>query len=281
MHSDGAHTGTRRSGWRRVMMSFVLIVASVYGLLVLAGLFLADRLMFLPQPSSYADDARIVKLTSADGATLSARLDRNPAATFTILFSHGNAEDMGQLDELFDGFKRLGFSVAAYDYSGYGTSSGRPTARGAVANIEAVYDYLTRSAGIAPERIIVWGRSVGSGPSAHLAATRKVGGLVLESGFVSAFRVMTRIRLLPFDKFDNLRAVVALTRPLLVIHGTEDEIIPFWHGRALYERASVPKMHLWVERAGHNDLAWVAGPAYGETARAFAAMIGKETHENK
>lgn len=262
-------------------MSLVVILASVYGLLVLAGLFLSDRMMFLPQPSSYVDDARIIKVPSADGATLSVRLAVNPAATYTVLFSHGNAEDMGQLGDLFDGFRTQGFSVAAYDYSGYGTSSGRPTAAGALANIEAVYDYLTRVAGIPPERIVVWGRSVGSGPSAHLAATRKVGGLVLESGFVSAFRVMTRIRLLPFDTFDNLRAVASLACPLLVIHGTNDEIIPFWHGRALYEAATSPKMHLWVERAGHNDLAWVAGPAYWEAARTFAAMIGKESHENK
>ena len=171
---------------------------------------------------------------------------------YTILFSHGNAEDLGDLSGHLEQFRQHGFSAIAYDYSGYGTSSGKPTERAARLNVEAVYDYLVTKRGIAPDRIIIWGRSIGSGPSVHLAANRPAAGLVIECGFVSAFRVLTRVRLLPFDRFDNLRALERVTCPVLIIHGTDDEIIPFWHGQRLFDTAREPKSRLWVERAGHK-----------------------------
>jgi hypothetical protein len=172
-----------------------------------------------------------------------------------------------------DEFRRYGFAVMSYDYSGYGTSSGKPSERAALANIEAVYDYLVAKRGVAPDRIIVWGRSIGSGPSVHRAATRKVGGLVIESGFTSAFRVMTRIRLMPFDRFDNLKGLERVSCPVLVIHGREDEIISFRHGEQLFDKAPQPKMQFWVDRAGHNDLSMVAGSTYWDTALRFEHLL--------
>jgi fermentation-respiration switch protein FrsA (DUF1100 family) len=258
---------------KRLMGSILFILAVVYGILILAGLFLSDSMMFLPGASSYRDSTDIIKLTLADGSQISARLFENPSARYTIIFSHGNAEDMGDLSGFMEEFRQNGFSVMAYDYSGYGTSDGKPSEQAALSNIEVVYDYLTTKRGVAPERIIAWGRSIGSGPSVHLAATRKVGGLVIESGFTSAFCVMTRIRLLPFDKFDNLRGLEHITCPVLVIHGREDEIIPFRHGEQLYDAARQPKMNFWVDRAGHNDLSMVAGRAYWDTAHRFELLL--------
>lgn len=258
-----------------MIKSALLIVGAVYGTLLLIGLILSDSIMFQPQPSSYADSTDIIKLNSADGSVISARFLDNPAADYTIIFSHGNAEDMGNLLSLMEQFRQQGFSLITYDYSGYGTSSGRPSEQAVFSNIEAVYDYLINKRGVRPERIIAWGRSIGSGPSVNLAATRKVGGLVLESAFTSAFRVMTHIKLLPFDRFDNLRALKLVSCPVLVLHGVEDEIIPFWHGRKLYEAVGGIKEYLWVEGAGHNDLPAVAGARYWDIAHRFEAILGK------
>jgi fermentation-respiration switch protein FrsA (DUF1100 family) len=263
----------KRPPWKRLMLSALTILATVYAVLLLVGLFLSDAMIFLPRPSSYSDTPETVKLASADGSTVSARLLENKQARYTILFSHGNAEDLGDIAGHLEEFGRHGFSVMAYDYNGYGTSSGIPSERAARLNAEAAYDYLVLQKGITPDRIIIWGRSVGSGPSVHLAATRTVGGLVVESGFTSAFRVVTRIRLLPFDRFDNLRDLGLVTCPVLVIHGRSDEIIPFRHGLQLFEKAPAPKMQLWVERAGHNNLVDVAGPAYWETAQRFVQIL--------
>ena len=277
IHDDlSATTNRPPSQWKRLMVSTLLILATVYGLMVLAGLFLADSMMFLPGPSSYRDGPDIIKLPPSDGSSISARMLENSSARYTIIFSHGNAEDLGDVSWFLDEFKRHGFAVISYDYNGYGTSHGKPSARAALANIEAVYDYLVTKRGVAPERIVVWGRSIGSGPSVHLAATHKVGGLVIESGFTSAFRVLTRIRLLPFDRFDNLRIIDRINCPVLLIHGQKDEIISFWHGQRLFDAAQQPKMQFWVERAGHNDLSMVAGDAYWEAAQRFELLLGRK-----
>ncbi|CAH2031087.1 alpha/beta hydrolase [Trichlorobacter ammonificans] len=255
------------------MMSLVFVISTVYLALTGAGLLLSESMIFLPGPSSYVDSSEIIKLPLADGSRISARLFENEAARYTVLYSHGNAEDIGDLAGLFAEFTRQGFSILAYDYHGYGTSSGRPSEQGAYRAIEAAYDYLVTVKRVAPERIILWGRSVGSGPSVRLAATRAVGGLVIESGFTSAFRVVTRIRLLPFDRFDNLWLLPQVSCPVLVMHGQADEIIPPRHGRELYAMAPGKKVSLWVDGAGHNNLYAVAGEHYWQAVRQFVRLL--------
>ena len=111
-------------------------------------------------------------------------------------------------------------------------------------DVEAAYAYLVNELGVAPQRIIVLGRSVGSGPATYLASRKPVGALLLESPFVSAFRVVTGIPILPFDKFNNLSRIGQVHCPALVVHGTADRVVAFWHGRKLYEAANEPKLHL-------------------------------------
>jgi pimeloyl-ACP methyl ester carboxylesterase len=98
-----------------------------------------------------------------------------------VLYSHGNAEDLGDLDRLMAPFTQLGLGVVAYDYQGYGTSEGTPTEAHLEDDILAAYRYVTETRGVAPSRVIVYGRSIGRGPSVWLASTHEVGALVLES----------------------------------------------------------------------------------------------------
>jgi fermentation-respiration switch protein FrsA (DUF1100 family) len=137
----------------------------------------------------------------------------------------------------------------------------------------AVYRHAVETLKVPPSRIVLYGRSVGSGPASDLAARVPVGGLVLESAFVSAFRVLTKVPLLPFDRFHNLHHVRQVRAPILVIHGTDDEVIPVSHGRRLYEAAREPKQALWVEGAHHNDVPIVAGPRYWSTLAAFGRRV--------
>ncbi|MFA5057941.1 MAG: alpha/beta hydrolase, partial [Opitutaceae bacterium] len=157
---------------------------------------------------------------------------------------------------------RLGVSVVAWDYRGYGRSGGRPGEPAVLRDAHTVLAYVTGALGVPPEHIILYGRSLGGGPAVELAASRRVGGLVLHSAFTSAFRVMTHVRLLPFDKFIVLEKLPRVTCPVLVIQGTADEVIPFRHGLQLYAAAPEPKRHLWIEGAGHNDLIETAGGEY-------------------
>jgi abhydrolase domain-containing protein 17 len=139
--------------------------------------------------------------------------------------------------------------------------------------MESVYQHAVHTLGVPPSRLVLYGRSLGSGPATDLAARLPSGGLVLESAFTSAFVVMTRVPLLPFDRFPNLRLIRQVRVPVLVMHGTDDTTIPVSHGRRLYEAASEPKQALWVEGADHNDLTVVAGQRYWNALAEFAQQV--------
>lgn len=262
--------------FKRQVKRLAILLTGAYAVLAALVGCCADRLMFFPHDSSYADSGEIIKLTASDGVTISARHFANPSAKYTILHSHGNGEDMGDLAFIYTQIRDAGFNVLAYDYHGYGTSGGRASESAAYADIDAAYEYLTDKLQVPPERIIVLGRSIGGGPSVDLAARKPVGGLILESSFVSAFRVVTRIPLLLWDKFENLKKLPSVKCPILVIHGENDRIVSTWHGKRLYEAAPGKKQCLWVEAAGHNDLFDVAAERYGQALRDFAALVEKE-----
>ncbi|HEX6280174.1 MAG TPA: alpha/beta hydrolase, partial [Pyrinomonadaceae bacterium] len=168
-----------------------------------------------------------------------------------------------------------GFAVLAYDYRGYGTSAGAPSEEKSYEDIDAAYRYLTEELRVLPGKIILHGRSLGGGPSTDLAARRPVGGLILESTFTTAFRTVTRYQLVPFDKFRNLDKLALSKCPVLVIHGKDDRTIGFHHGEALFDSAPGMKYSLWVDNAGHNDLADVAGESYLNAIRDFSQELNR------
>ena len=258
--------------WLRVGRSLLLVGLVVYGYLLWLGWFQSERMIFLPRPASYRDGDAILKLTTSDGLQISAVYLPNPAAAYTLLYSHGNAEDLGDILPRLVHLQQAGFAVLAYDYRGYGTSEGIPSEAGAYKDIEAAYTYLVAQ-GILPEQILVYGRSVGGGPSVYLAAQKPVGGVILESTFVTAFRVLTRIPLLPFDRFDNLSRIAKIDCPLLILHGTQDRLIPFWHAEALYQAARDPKRLVPIEGADHNNLLQVARERYVTILHQFVAEL--------
>ncbi|HTK95532.1 MAG TPA: alpha/beta hydrolase [Terriglobales bacterium] len=258
---------------RRVLRVTLYFIVGCYLVLAFVAAFLSDRMIFYPQPSSYTDDASITKLRTAGGKTISARYLPNPQATFTILYSHGNAEDIGDLAPLLQQLHDAAFAVMSYDYEGYGTSEGVPGEKATYQDIDAAYAFLTQQQHVLPARIIVFGRSVGNGPAIDLASREPVGGLIVQSGFTSAFRVLTRVPLLPFDKFRNLDKIKRVRCPVLVMHGLRDGVIPPWHGRQLYAAAPQPKWAVWAPSAGHNDFEWEAREQYLPAIHAFVARL--------
>ncbi|TVQ57416.1 MAG: alpha/beta hydrolase [Spirulina sp. DLM2.Bin59] len=268
-----------REQWRRLLigeLSWARLGRSllfIYAFFALYVFFMADRMIFVPQPASYGPGTDLIPIATPQSQLIQAIHRPNPDATHTILYSHGNAEDLGDIAPILDILYNAGFSVFAYDYRGYGRSEGRPSEANAYEDIEAAYQYLVTVAQIPPSEIILLGRSVGGGPSVDLATRHPVGGLILESTFTQAFRTVVPFPLLPFDKFRNIAKIGEVNAPILIIHGTADEAIPFSHGQQLYAAAPEPKRSLWVEGAGHNDLVWVAGETYGETLQAFSQSL--------
>jgi hypothetical protein len=257
------------SGLLRVLLSLVLVYAGVAAW----AWFYSDRMIFLPPPPGYRDTPEVLKVPTREGEHIAAMYLANPGATYTLLLSHGNGEDLGSVLPLLPGLANLGFSVFAYDYRGYGLSDGSPSERHVYADIDASYDYLTGKLGVAPDTIVAYGRSLGAGAAVDLAARRPVGGVILESPFLTAFRVMTRVPLFPFDKFRNVDKIGRVRCPLLILHGEADEIVPFWHGRELFDKAPGPKTFVAIPDAHHNDLMWVAGARYGQALRDFEASL--------
>jgi len=256
----------------------LLVVALVgYGVVALVGLLFAERLIFQPPRSTYAPaDLDFIRAPVGDGASVAVLHLPSDTAHYTILYSHGNAEDLGHVLPLLRSLRELGFGVVAYDYRGYGQSTaGPPTARKAVEDAEAVYRFAVRELGIRSDRLILFGSSVGSGPTLELAVRHDAAGVILQSAFTSTYRVITRIPMLPFDRFPNLMRVRELQRPLLVIHGTRDRIVAAWHGRRLFAEAAEPKQALWVDGAGHNDVPIVAGDMYAQALARFVDVLGR------
>lgn len=255
-------------------------VIFVYVAIGFWGYFFSHSLIFQPQAATYADQDpifkdRLLKLTSANGVQISAVYLPNPQANYTILYSHGNAEDLGDMLPVLEDIQKMGFAVFSYDYQGYGTSGGQPTVSRSYQDIDAAYAYLTEQLGLSPNQIIVYGRSVGGGPSVDLAHRQPVAGLILESTFVSAFRALTQVPIYPFDRFENLTKLKQVNGPILVMHGTEDRVVRFWHGQALFAAAKEPKRFLWVEGAGHNEVMWVAGDRYSQALQEFQQLINQ------
>lgn len=230
-------------------------------------------MIFFPRASSYQDTKDIIKLRIADGTVISALYLPHDSARFVLLYSHGNGEDIGDDMEYLRELRGAGFSVFAYDYPGYGLSSGKPSEKTVYQAINAAYAYLIDSLKVPSGRIIAFGHSLGGAAACDLAARQPVAALVMESSFVTAFRVMTRIPLLPFDKFKNIDKIKRVQWPVLLIHGANDRTIPLWHGQALFNAANQPKQLVPIRNGGHNDLLQIAGSGYYEILRDFTDSL--------
>ena len=255
------------------LLPIVFSLAFIYAAVAAWVWLSSDRMIFLPPPPSYGETPEVLKLPTADGERIAAVYLPNPAARYTVIFSHGNGEDLGSVRPLLPYLRDLGFGVLAYDYRGYGLSTGRPSERGVYADIDAAHDYVTGELRVPAERIILYGRSLGAGAAVDLAARKSLGGLVLESPFLTAFRVMTRVPLFPFDKFRNVDKIGVVRCPVLIMHGEADEIVPLWHGRQLFDRAPGPKAFVSIPGAHHNDFMGVAGARFAATLRDFEALL--------
>eukprot|EP00554_Chaetoceros_debilis_P003144 CAMPEP_0194089890 /NCGR_PEP_ID=MMETSP0149-20130528/36637_1 /TAXON_ID=122233 /ORGANISM="Chaetoceros debilis, Strain MM31A-1" /LENGTH=690 /DNA_ID=CAMNT_0038773977 /DNA_START=340 /DNA_END=2412 /DNA_ORIENTATION=+ len=187
-------------------------------------------------------------------------------AKITLLYSHGNAEDLGMMYRRMKELARvLCVNVLAYDYSGYGLSQPRnskPTEALCYRNIEAAYGYLTNVLKIPPSQIVLYGRSLGSGPSCHLAKKtadegNSVAGLILHSPFLSIYRIVLDVKSkFVGDMFQSFNLAKDVRCPVLVIHGREDAVVPFWHGDELL-RSFQPEYRaqpFFVPEMGHNNI---------------------------
>ncbi|NWK56238.1 alpha/beta hydrolase [Verrucomicrobiaceae bacterium N1E253] len=241
--------------WKRPFKSILFI----YLALMLFAFGCSNRLIYQPPAPGYTEEGpNIHSIQSEKGKKIG--LCYYPAAPGmpTLLWSHGNAEDIGYLHYRFLDFQAHGYGILAYDYPGYGISEGSPDEDGCYAACEKAWSYLTQKLKVPASETIIYGQSVGSGPACWLASRHDAAGLVLVTPFTSAFRTVTRIPVFPGDQYPNIKRIPEIKTPLLVIHGDKDQIVAQWHGKKLYEKHPGPKQFLDVPGAGHNNLYQVA-----------------------
>jgi abhydrolase domain-containing protein 17 len=255
----------------------ILAIALVVGyfLLVMSACTMVDRALYYPNYASRRAPTEVRKVQTAEGDEIALLHLPNPSARFTLWFFHGNAEALGDLEPLLIALRDRGFAVFAFDYPGYGVSTGKPSETSLYAAARAARKYLREELKVPAERTLIYGRSLGGGPAVQMAIEEAPAGLILQSAFVSVFRVMTRWRLLPFDQFENLSKLPRVKCPVLVMHGERDEVIPFRHGEALFAAAKEPKRAFWVPEARHNDFLLVAGARYWDALREFNELCAK------
>jgi fermentation-respiration switch protein FrsA (DUF1100 family) len=192
-----------------------------------------------------------------------------------VLFFHGNA---GNISHRLDNIRLLlkeRLQVFILSYRGYGESSGRPSEKGLYKDGLAAYDFLVNQKHVRPEKIVLFGRSLGASVATEVALNRKVRCLVIESAFTSTKDMAKTIWLFKPIAFispahyNNLKRIGHIHVPKLVVHGENDEIVPFKMGQELYDAASGPKYLYTIKGAGHNDTYLVGGKKYFETLARF------------
>ena len=229
----------------------------------------------------YARSAREVFLEAADGDRVHALYWPAEPGRPTVLFLHGNAQSVFEWALVREDIAAMDCGLLLLDYPGYGKSTGRPTEASLYAAGRAALAWLARE-GVPPARTIVFGKSLGGGVAGEIARDADLAGVVLESTFRSIPSVLSR--LLPMipasavfkgERYDTAAKIGRFRAPVLVVHGTRDDLIPVEEGKALYDLAREPKQLYLVPGAGHNDVAMVAGAEYGRTLRKWLDGIGK------
>ncbi|KAL5726471.1 hypothetical protein ACHQM5_009556 [Ranunculus cassubicifolius] len=223
----------------------------------------------------------VLKLQTRRGNEIVAVHLKHPKASSTILYSHGNAADLGQMFELFVELSlRLRVNLMGYDYSGYGQSTGKPSEYNTYADIEAAYKCLKDQYGVKDEELILYGQSVGSGPTLDLASRLpNLRAVVLHSPILSGLRVLYPTkRTYWFDIYKNIDKICTVTCPVLVIHGTADEVVNCTHGKQLWELSKEKYEPLWVNGGGHCNLELY--PEYIRHMKKFVSTIGKSKPRN-
>jgi len=259
-----------------------LLVSVVLGLTLLNVIFYLRQssMVFHPDPriTSVPEDWGMrytpVSLNTEDGVRISGWYIPAAGAQRTVLFFHGNAGNISHRRTSIALFNKLGLNVFIIDYRGYGGSEGRPNETGLYYDGLAAWRYLTEDRAEAPENIVLFGRSLGGAVAAHIAMQKSAGATILESTFSSAAamgRVVMPLLapvLLMRYRFDTLAKVRSICSPLMVIHSSGDDIIPFQQGREIYQAAREPKVFL--ELTGDHNSGVIQNMAvYTEELRKF------------
>ncbi len=262
-----------------ILFYAVVALAAVYLLAYLVLRAMGERIAFPAPRASYVfkPDEGFVWLKAAGGVRLAALWLPCAEAQYTLLYSHGNGEDLGEIRPRLEEFCKRGFNVLAYEYPGYGRSEGRPSVDGLYAAADAAWEYLTWEKGVLPNDIAVMGYSMGGAAACHLASTYRPRALILMGAFATALHAIVPKNIFPWVRMlDNERRIARAHCPVYMLHGTRDRVVPFRNGKRLYAAAGQPKYFARVRGAGHYSIPDKAPDRYWDGITHFIRTLQAE-----
>ncbi|WP_147819664.1 alpha/beta hydrolase [Salidesulfovibrio onnuriiensis] len=273
-----------------IVLKIMLLLLALGYLLLSACVFFSQKgMVYYPvrelvaAPSDIGLDYEEVRFENELGTRLHGWWLPHDRARFTLLFCHGNGGNVSHRLETLRIFHDLGLSVFLFDYSGYGLSGGTPSEKATRADARAAWRWLVARQGISPDRVVVFGRSLGGGVASALAGEllaegRQPVGLILESTFTSLVDMGKRlypwlpVRQLARFRYESVRHLDGVRVPALVIHSPQDDVVPFALGRSLYEGYQGPKWFL--EISGNHNVGYLdSGSVYTEGLERFLARL--------
>jgi len=241
-------------------------------------------MIFFPQkeldetPAAWGLEYEEISLLTADNVKLHGWYLPDPGSRKALLFFHGNAGNISHRGSSVEIFHRLGMNVLIFDYRGFGTSQGEPDESGLYEDARAAWRFLQEEKGFDSKDIILFGRSLGGAVASKLASEVHPAGLILESSFSSArdmadaiMPLISRVVFLRFN-LNTLNIIDRIRCPLLVLHGPQDEVIPFRQGEKIFKAAREPKTFVTLQ-GGHNGGYLLSQPAYEQALEAFIRTI--------
>jgi fermentation-respiration switch protein FrsA (DUF1100 family) len=272
------------------VIKIIVVALGVIAVLAVMVRAIESRFAFFPSPgeTTTPDDFGIpyerVSLSAAGDVALRGWLMPHASPRARILYFHGNGGNLSVWAPILAGIHRRGYAVHAFDYRGYGASTGRPSEQGLYRDVEAAVKWASEAeapgpAGAARVPLIYWGRSLGATMSAYAATRRPPDGLILESGFADARSLlrnsppMAVLSLFSSYRFPTAGWLESVRSPVLVLHGDDDRVIPFAAGRALFDRIAGPKQFVTIKGGDHNDVAPPDPKAYWAAIDAFIAAL--------
>jgi uncharacterized protein len=275
---------------RTRLMKLLLTILIAYAVALVAIRLFESHLIFFPNyPSRLEGDwhprtlsVQDVYLTSSDGTKLHAWWIPSDQAKFTFLAFHGNASNIANRAATYEFLRDTPVNVFALEYRGYGHSEGAPSESGLYKDADAAYQYLVTTKSIDPRTIISYGQSLGTAVAANLAAHRPVAAVILEAPFPSAsalarklFWFLPGIELLVRGQLNTTANLNKSSAPLLIVHCTQDPVIPYQFGQAVYNAAPESKQFLSVEGLCHEESSLIAPAKYRATLQSFLTTIDR------
>jgi len=266
----------------RKFMGWIISLFVILVLLMVALWALQPKLVYYPdktiivEPSSAGLKFENVFLDTSDGLKIHGWFIPNEKSKKVLLFCHGNGGNIsgriGIIREFFD----LGLSVFIFDYRGYGKSEGKPSEKGTYRDVDAAWKWLTETKKYSKDNIYVIGRSLGGAVSLYITEKEKPAKLILDSTFLSVNDMAKKmfpflpVSLIPFYKYSNKTRIKSIDCPVLIIHSPDDNIIPYSHGKRLFELAKEPKTFLEI-RGSHNNGFFESQEQYMKSVKEFLA----------